>query len=306
MTVSNLENSDMYDWRVQALMTWIDKNKQDGKLSMEALSKAGHLDQYHYLGLACNDQVIEILGLGPGVKILDVGCGIGGPARYLAWKSGCTVTGVDIQESLVNAGNTVSQLVGLEEQVHLLPADVCDIPTPMDPPFDALISLLVILHIENRSKLFNSLFGQLKTGGGFLIEDMVALSDDFDSEESRIAKEVIGAPLLPTIDEYRTHLESAGFIDVEFESLTPGWIDWCISRSDQYNASKETQIKTYGEKIFNQRSSFYADVKRLFLSGKLGGVRITGRKPSTVELAIRAHRQRSMPQTKTHASILEQ
>jgi cyclopropane fatty-acyl-phospholipid synthase-like methyltransferase len=295
----------MYDWRVQALMTWIDKNKQDGHLSMDLLSKAGHLDQYHYLGLACNDQVIYILGLSPSTKILDVGCGIGGPARYLAWKSGCSVTGVDIQEQLVITGNKVTQLVGLEGKVELVAGDVCNLVSVKSGEFDAFISLLVILHISDREKLFNSLFGQLKEGGGFLIEDMVALTCVFNEEETRIAEEVIGSPLLPTIDEYRAHLESAGFVDVDFEQLTPEWIQWCVDRSNQYDASKDMQIQTFGEKIYNQRSSFYAQVKRLFLSGKLGGVRITGRKPSRVEVAIRAHRQRK-PQVVGRSSILEQ
>ena len=183
-------------------------------------------------------------------------------------------------------------------------ADVCDLELA-DDQFDAFISLLVILHIPNRDKLFSSLYRQLKSGGGFLIEDMVALTQ-FDSEEERIARDVIGAPYLPTIDEYKSQLESAGFVDVEFEQLTPEWIQWCVDRSDQYMASKQVQVETYGEKIFEQRSSFYADVKRLFLSSKLGGVRITGRKPTDMEKAIRMHREkRGVKQLGISSNILE-
>ena len=281
----------MYDWRVRALMTWIEKNKDaEGNLSMDKLSSAGHLDQYHYLGLACKEEVIKILGLKPGMKILDVGCGIGGPARYLAWKSGCSITGADIQDQLVEAGNAVTKMVQLDSLVNLVAGDVCDSNLFEESTFDAFISLLVILHIEDRARLFASLMRANKAGGGFLIEDMVALDPAFSADETRIAQQVIGAPYLPTIDEYRQHLETAGFVDVEFESLTPEWVRWCIDRSDQYMASKEEQIRVHGEKTFAQRSSFYADVKQLFLSGKLGGVRITGRKPTQVELAIRAYR----------------
>jgi cyclopropane fatty-acyl-phospholipid synthase-like methyltransferase len=268
------------------------------------MSRAGHLDQYHYLGLACNDEVVRILGLRQGVRILDVGCGIGGPARYLAWKTGCEVVGVDIQQQLVDAGNKVTRLVGLQDKVELISADVCDIQ--ISNRFDAFISLLVILHIPNRDKLFSSLFSNLKSGGGFLIEDMVSLAP-FDTEEERIAREVIGAPFLPNIDQYRADLEKAGFVDVEFEPLTSEWIQWCVDRSDQYMASKDAQIETYGEKIFEQRSSFYADVKRLFLSSRLGGVRITGRKPTDIEKAIRMHRHKRgvQQQSGCSASILE-
>ena len=290
--VANLSESNMYDWRVNALMNWIDKNKcEKGTLSMEKLSSAGHLDQYHYLGLQANDEVIEILGLRPGIKVLDVGCGIGGPARYLAWKSGCDITGVDIQSGLVDAGNHVCKMVDLSNRVELIAGDVVDKALFQPESFDAFISLLVILHIENRKSLFDSLFSAVKSGGTFLIDDMVCLGT-FSDEEDRIAKEVIGSPLLPTVAEYRHHLESVGFVDVEFECLTSEWVEWCISRSDQYDASKEQQIKMHGEKVYMQRSSFYADVKRLFLSGKLGGVRITGRKPSQMEASLVAYRKR--------------
>ena len=306
-----LSESDMYYWRVKALMNWIETNKNpDGSLSMEKLSKAGHLDQYHYLGLKTNDEVIEILGLHGGMSILDVGCGIGGPARYIAWKSGCQVTGIDIQPDLVAAGNAVSCMVySLGEKVNLvseyvtktiLPEECLgakvnlvsgDVTKTIFPEesFDAFVSLLVILHIDDRASLFSSLFTSLKSGGGFLIEDMVTLHS-FDPEQTRIAREVIGAPNLPSMEEYRNHLTQAGFVDVHFQSLTPAWVQWCVNRSHQYEASKEEQIRMHGEKVFNQRSSFYSDVKNLFLSGKLGGFRITGRKPSYIETRLSKHR----------------
>jgi shikimate kinase len=70
------------------------------------------------------------------------------------------------------------------------------------------------------------------------------------------------------MEEYRNHLTQAGFVDVHFQSLTPAWVQWCVNRSHQYEASKEEQIRMHCEKVFNQRSSFYSDVKNLFLSGK--------------------------------------
>lgn len=296
----------MYDWRVKALMNWIKLHlNSDGKLEMEKLASAGHLDQYHYLGLQANDEVIRILGLSPGMHVLDVGCGIGGPARYMSWKSGAKFTGIDIQESLTSAGNLVSGLVGLEKDVHLICGDVC--VAALDVKFDAFVSLLVILHIEDRTRLFSSLFDSLKPGGGFLIEDMMSLSP-FGPEENDIAHNVIGtAKHLPNVSEYTQQLEAAGFVDIEFESLTPEWTRWCIDRSNQYTASKLDQITLHGEEIFAQRNHFYQQVKNLFESGKLGGVRITGRKPTLVETAIRNHRLRNRAQSDVNpvACILE-
>lgn len=296
--MSQLAESDMYDWRVRALMNWIEKNKNsDNSLSMDQLVAAGHLDQYHYLGLAANDDVIRILGLRQGMTVLDVGCGIGGPARYISWKSGASIIGVDIQEGLVNAGNRVSDLVGLSNTVRLIAGDIAGETSLFEKEqFDVFISLLVILHIENRKALFSSLFNSLKAGGGFVIDDMVFIgASPFNADENRIAKDVIGSPYLPSIEEYNRHLTEAGFVDVEFEFLTQEWIQWCIDRSDQYESSKDDQIRMHGEKVYAQRSSFYADVKTLFLSGKLGGVRITGRKANHVEMSILNHRASMKP-----------
>lgn len=302
--MANLAKSDMYDWRVNALMNWIEKNKEtDKSLSMERLAKAGHLDQYHYLGLQSNDEVMRILGLDPSMKVLDVGCGIGGPARYISWKSGCAVTGVDIQECLVEAGNKVTSLVGLTDKVRLITGDVTQ-PLFSTETFDAVISLLVILHIEDRTALFSNIFTSLKAGGCFIIEDMVALDSCFNQEENRIAKEVIGAPSLPTLYQYHAHLSQVGFVDMHFESLTPVWVRWCIERSDQYEASKDEQILLHGNDVFMKRSSFYRDVKRLFLSGKLGGYRITGRKPSYFEARLKSYRASLHASLHTEAASL--
>lgn len=299
----SLAESNMYDWRVKALLNWIDQNKIDGKLEMEKLAAAGHLDQYHYLGLEANNEVIDILGLSASSTILDVGCGIGGPARYIAWKSGATIMGIDIQNDLVECGNSVSELVGLQSQVSLVAGDVVTYPWETNS-FDAFISLLVILHIEDRTGLFASLFAPVKPGGAFLIEDMVAL-EPFGAEETRIAQTVIGAPNLPSVETYRRQLETAGWVDIEFEFLTKEWTQWCINRSDQYVESREKQVSLHGETIFNQRCVFYADVKKLFVSNKLGGVRITGRKPTQIETALRRHRVKGESKQVGQKFILE-
>ena len=96
----------MYNWRVDALMTALERRgKASGPLHLEDLTSLGHLDQYHYLGTDACDDVAALLGLRPGVSMLDVGSGIGGPARYLAATTGCSVVGVELQPELVRAAS---------------------------------------------------------------------------------------------------------------------------------------------------------------------------------------------------------
>lgn len=99
----------MYSWRSVALDQWIAKQTNNGKipLTMEMMLGCGHLDQYHYLGLDANDDIVRFLGCAPGGTFLDVGSGIGGPGRYIAWKTGCGIHGIDIQRDLVESANKV-------------------------------------------------------------------------------------------------------------------------------------------------------------------------------------------------------
>ena len=87
-----------------------------GPLSVSDLTKLGHLDQYHYGGIEANDHVIQLLGIDETVHCLDVGSGIGGPGRYIASKTGCRVTGVELQADICKAGqiltDRVPELVG--------------------------------------------------------------------------------------------------------------------------------------------------------------------------------------------------
>merc|ERR1739848_506640 len=85
--------------------------KESGDLTVEDLTSLGHLDQYHYLGVEANDHVIEILGLDGSSNVLDIGSGIGGPARYISAKSGCQITGVELQEDLCTAGRELSNRI---------------------------------------------------------------------------------------------------------------------------------------------------------------------------------------------------
>jgi len=113
----------MYSWRVTALTNWINTRQGGGRLSAGEFQQAGHLDQFHYLGLECNDDIIRLLQLRPGQAVLDVGAGIGGPARYIAWKAGCSILGLDIQDSLVVAASRISAQLDMQDQLQFRTCD---------------------------------------------------------------------------------------------------------------------------------------------------------------------------------------
>jgi len=273
---------NMYSWRVDALQKWIKDVEGSGQaVTMQALTKAGHLDQYHYLGLTANDEVITLLQARGGDKLLDVGAGIGGPARYISWKSGCAVYAMDIQPELVEMGNEVSRMVGMADKVAFDCVDATSDAFDRVAEFDGFYSILVILHIPKapRLRMFDKLARSCKPGAPFVIEDYVLAFDDkpLTQEEVERVSRVVGAVYIPTVPEYIAQLEAAGFEDVKSEPLTEPWVAWTASRRDMFLAKKDRHIATHGEKHYAMMEEFYTTVGEMFEGGRLGGARITGR-----------------------------
>jgi SAM-dependent methyltransferase len=289
----------MYNWRVAAVHNALkEQGKETGDLTIEDLTALGHLDQYHYLGIEANDHVIDILGLDETVRVLDIGSGIGGPARYISSKSGCRVTGVELQEDICVAGQELTKRVpGLVQKVDFRVGDIISLAKegviPQDS-YDHFISLLVFLHIPDRTALLNSCFSTLRPGGTFLIEDFAAKPGaEFTEKENDSLLNVVSAPNVSTPKRYVEDLERAGFVDIEVVDLSSIWSRWATSRHVLYRESKEETIQMHGEAIFDSRVKFYKVIDDLF-AGNLGGVRITGRKPSGLEARLLEGRRKDM------------
>lgn len=293
VTVRKDMPEDMYSWRVDALRNWITEQEKvlGRKATMTELSQAGHLDQYHYLALVANDELISILQLNEHDKVLDVGSGIGGPARYISWKSGCEVVGIELQEQLVNTSKEVAESVGLEK-VSYRCMDACRLTE--ENLYSAWYSMLVILHIPKapRQVMFARLFDSLKDDGSFLIEDYVQAAP-FTEKELYDLENVVGAAYVPSVNEYRKELEAAGYVDIEFEDVTTTWTEWVDQRYNGFLKNMESHIKLQGETIAKKQELFYQAVDGLFKGGRLGGARITGRKPSAGQRRLNLGRMSS-------------
>ena len=161
-----------------------------------------------YQGIEANNEIIELLQVDATDKLLDVGSGIGGPARYISWKTGCSVDGFDIQPDLVEKANEVAQMVGLEKKVSFTAMDVCtdhfaDRVSSTGALYDGYYSILVNLHIPKEPRL-----AMFKNIGRAL--DLRSSERQLTTEESLILREVVGVAYLPTMGEY---LVSCLFID---------------------------------------------------------------------------------------------
>ncbi len=267
----------MYGWRVTCVQKRLEQlGKSTGPLTVEDLTSLGHLDQYHYYETEACDEAIQRLKIDDGKYVLDIGSGIGGPARYISQKTQAAFTCVEMQEDLNHMARLLTERVGLQQKIEYLTGDFMKLELPYKK-YDNILSFLVFLHMSEKPQIFNKCFQVLKPGGQVLIEDLFRIGD-FDSQEKEKLQDVISAKELLTVDDYVTDLQQAGFTDLIVEDLTTSWSAWCNRRHQQFILDKNNII-LYGEKIFASRSHFYCTVKDLFNGGNLGGVRIIGKRP---------------------------
>ncbi len=141
----------------------------DGAPTVDIL---GAVDEFHMGGRAATKALAEALGLQPGARVLDVGCGIGGTARWLAAHSGARVEGVDLTPEFVAVGRALTEEVGLAGQVNLQQGNALALPFEADS-FDAAVLLHVGMNIADKAALFAGIAGVLRPGGRFAVYDVM-------------------------------------------------------------------------------------------------------------------------------------
>src|SRR5262249_7091058 len=115
--------------------------------------------------------------------VLDVGCGSGGPALFLARETGCRVTGVDVSEPGIQAGLTLARQAGLDGTVHFRRADACEPLSFPDGAFDAIVCMDAMCHMPDRGRLLGEWHRVLRPGGRMLYTDPVVVTGPVSNGE---------------------------------------------------------------------------------------------------------------------------
>jgi sarcosine/dimethylglycine N-methyltransferase len=130
------------------------------------------LDQFHTRGLAATADLARSAGIEADMAVLDIGSGVGGPARFLAGTYSCRVTGVDLSEPFVDAARYLTERTGQTGQVSFKTANALDLPFD-DGRFDAVFLQHVAMNIADRARLYREIRRVLKSGGRFATFDVV-------------------------------------------------------------------------------------------------------------------------------------
>lgn len=242
----------------------------DGPLTIEQLTP---FDQYHYLGTDAVDAAIAALGLAPGMRVLDIGSGIGGPARYIAARTGAHVTALELQSDLDAVAAELTARCGLS---HLVEHRCGNILDGVSETYDAIVSFLCFLHIADRARLLAACRDALVPGGAMYIEDF-AQAREATPDEAAMLRIKVQCPVLPTSSEYEAQLRDAGFDDVHIVDVTPEWSNFTTERLEQFRTARARNVAVHGVEIVDGLDDFYATIVHLFSGGAVGGVTIVAR-----------------------------
>jgi cyclopropane fatty-acyl-phospholipid synthase-like methyltransferase len=258
----------------------IDNELRELGIALDAPLTAAQLspfDQYHYLGTDAVDLAARSLGLGPASRVLEIGSGIGGPARRLASSVGCHVTALELQADLDALASTLTARCGLSDRVRHVCGDVLA-GAPEPAGYDAVLSILCVLHIPDRARLLTECFAALRPGGQIYLEDFTKLTEPAPAEWDALRVKV-QCPYLPTPAEYVAQLEAAGFVDVHLEDVSEAWTAFTGERLAGYRAARDRNVRVHGEAVVDGLDDFYATVAGLYATGVLGGALVGATRP---------------------------
>ena len=172
----------------------------------------GPVDEFHVGGRPATVELCRRLELAADMDLLDVGCGIGGTARFVASTTGCRVTGLDLNPAFVEVARTLTAWTRLDDRVRFEAGSATSMPFDTDS-FDRAVVLHVGMNIADKGALFAEIARVLRAGGRLGVYDLVRRGDGDIRFPVPWASEATQSDVADQAT-YETHLEASGF-DVE-------------------------------------------------------------------------------------------
>ncbi len=238
-----------------------------------------HHDQDHFGGLAATDALARHAKINESTHVLDLCCGLGGPARYLAYHHGCRVTGVDMNTDRLAGAVRLTERTKLEDRVLFHHANALQTGLA-DETFDVIVSQEAFCHIPDKKTLIAECVRLLKPGGCIVYTDILARNSMTNEIRSRLESEMAFSEL-STLEQYCHLLEEKGCPVVEVEDLSDDWAQILIDRLAMYRSLKEQTVSSFGLAHFQKWDRTYSFFVDLYRSGELGGGRFVARKPKS-------------------------
>jgi ubiquinone/menaquinone biosynthesis C-methylase UbiE len=168
------------------------------------------VDEFHVGGLEATKELAAQMELRAGMRLLDVGSGIGGPARFFAAAFACEVTGIDLTEEFVRVAESLTRLVKLQERVQFRQGSALEMPFGAET-FDGAYLLHVGMNVADKAGVFREVRRVLKAGTQFTVYDMMRTGEGAFALPAPWAV-TQDASFVETPARYREALQAAGFL----------------------------------------------------------------------------------------------
>jgi SAM-dependent methyltransferase len=182
------------------------EGKDPEKLAAADLAAA---DEFHVGGIEATQELAKHMELRAGMRLLDVGSGIGGPARYFAGEHGCKVTGIDLTGEFVSVARSLTARTKLDGLAEFRQGSALDMPFEAGS-FDGAYMIHVGMNIADKAGIFREVRRVIKTGGLLTVFDILRVGDDamrFPVPWALSAE----TSFVGTAKDYREALQKAGF-----------------------------------------------------------------------------------------------
>jgi SAM-dependent methyltransferase len=217
------------------------------------------------------------LCLGPDARLLEVGCGSGGPALFIARTTGARVTGVDINAHGIAAGNAMAHHQQLDARVHFEQVDASTALPFADAHFDALLCIDAINHLPDRLNVLREWRRVVKTEGRILFTDPITMTGLLSNEEIAI-RSSIGYFLFAPPGEDARLIAEAGLQVERVEDMTENMVTISQRRHDARMRAREELLALEGEQTYHGQQRFLAMVHQLSSERRLSRYAFLSRK----------------------------
>ena len=233
-------------------------------------------DQDHYGGTEAVDHLMGLAAITADDHVLDVCAGMGGPARYIAWKTGCKVTGLDLTASRVAGAQALTEAARLGAQVDFVHGNALEMPFD-HARFTCIISQEAFAHIPRKNQLIATCARVLKPGGRMVFSDIMS-HQTLSAPDAQQLYDGMRFSEIATLADYQQWFADVGMRWVRTIDLSAEWTRILVDRHAMYRSLKDTTVARLGQAHFDRYDAAYDHFVGLYQSGVLSGAWVVAAK----------------------------
>ena len=227
-------------------------------------------DEFHIRGLEATTEIAELAGLKPGMTVLDLGSGLGGPARAIAAEYGCHVTGIDLVEEYCRTAEMLTDMLGLGGKVTFRQGDMTDMPFE-DGSFDRALTMHTQMNVEDKVKLFDKSRGSSSPAASSRSMKYAQVPIPLHYPVPWADDPSISFLIAP--DELRGMLKDTGFGEIEWRDVSAPSLKWFQIQLELLSSAPKDAPPPLGLNLI-MGPSFAEKFKNVFTNLKEDRVRV--------------------------------